>query len=76
MVREFLPAMIKKNKGHVVTIASMASFAVHAQNVDYACSKASALAFHEGLHSELKARYNAPDVKTTFVYLPTHVGYD
>jgi len=65
MVREFLPAMIKKDKGHVVTIASMASFIVHAQNVDYSCTKASALAFHEGLLSELRNRYNAPNVKTT-----------
>ncbi|KAH8598764.1 hypothetical protein B0O99DRAFT_591388 [Bisporella sp. PMI_857] len=67
-VREFLPAMIKRNHGHVVTIASMASFAVHAQNVDYCCTKASALAFHEGLASELKSRYNAPDVKTTIAH--------
>ena len=65
MVREFLPAMIKRNKGHVVTIASMASFIVHAGNTDYACTKASALAFHEGLASELKARSKAPDVRTT-----------
>jgi short-subunit dehydrogenase len=65
MVREFLPAMIKKNHGHVVTIASMASFLVLAGNVDYSCSKASALAFNEGLASELKARYNAPEVRTT-----------
>lgn len=68
MVREFLPAMIKKDHGHVVTIASMASYVVHAQNVDYACSKASALAFHEGLHAELRARYKAPNVRTTLVY--------
>ncbi|ESZ94002.1 hypothetical protein SBOR_5614 [Sclerotinia borealis F-4128] len=67
MAREFLPAMIKKNHGHVVTIASMASYLVHAANVDYACSKASALAFHEGLASELRVRYNAPNIRTTLV---------
>jgi short-subunit dehydrogenase len=65
MVREFLPAMIKKNHGHVVTIASMASYIIHAGNVDYACSKASALAFHEGLAVELRSRYKAPNVRTT-----------
>jgi all-trans-retinol dehydrogenase (NAD+) len=65
MVREFLPAMAKKNHGHVVTIASLASFIVHASNVDYSCTKASALAFHEGLAAELKYRYHAPDIKTT-----------
>lgn len=67
MVREFLPAMIAKDHGHVVTIASMASYIVHAGNVDYSCTKASALAFHEGLAAELKARYKAPNVKTTVV---------
>jgi all-trans-retinol dehydrogenase (NAD+) len=65
MVREFLPAMVKKNHGHVVTIASMASFITIPQSVDYACTKASALAFHEGLSLELKWRYKAPDVRTT-----------
>ncbi|TGO58304.1 hypothetical protein BOTNAR_0183g00140 [Botryotinia narcissicola] len=61
MAREFVPAMIKKDHGHVVTIASLASYLVHAAN------KASALAFHEGLASELKALYNAPNVRTTVV---------
>ncbi|KAG9247346.1 hypothetical protein BJ878DRAFT_195063 [Calycina marina] len=68
MVREFLPAMIKKNHGHVVTVASMASFVVHAQNTDYACTKASSQAFHEGLSSELVSRFDAPDVKTTIIH--------
>jgi len=57
--------MIKANHGHIVTMASMASFMVHAQNVDYACTKASCLAFHEGLTQELKSRYNANKVRTT-----------
>jgi short-subunit dehydrogenase len=64
LVKEFVPAMAKRNHGHVVTVASMASFLVHAQNVDYACSKASALAFHEGLGQELKSRYGAEKVRT------------
>jgi short-subunit dehydrogenase len=64
LVREFLPFMIKKNHGHVVTIASMASFVTIASNTDYSCTKAAALAFHEGLTQELKYRYNAPDVRT------------
>ncbi|XMA10066.1 hypothetical protein WAI453_002857 [Rhynchosporium graminicola] len=65
--KEFVPAMIKKNHGHIVTVASMASYLVHAQNVDYSCTKASALAFHEGLTSELRSRYKAPNVRTTVV---------
>ena len=65
LVREFLPHMIKENHGHVVTVASLASFMVHAGNVDYASTKAAALAFHEGLAQELKVRYGADKVRTT-----------
>lgn len=65
MFREFAPAMIKKNHGHIVTVASMASFMCQASNVDYACTKAGVLAFHEGIGQELRFRYNAPAVRTT-----------
>ncbi|SCO92677.1 related to hydroxysteroid 17-beta dehydrogenase 11 [Fusarium oxysporum] len=64
LVRELLPHMIKENHGHIITIASMASFVTLASNVDYSCSKAAALTFHEGLTQELKYRYNANNVYT------------
>jgi all-trans-retinol dehydrogenase (NAD+) len=67
LAKEFVPAMAKRNHGHIVTVASMASFMVHAQNVDYTCTKASCLAFHEGLAQELKSRYDANKVRTTSV---------
>lgn len=70
LVQEFLPSMIERNHGHVVTIASMASFVTVASNVDYSCTKAAALAFHEGLAQELKHRYNAKKVRTTSVSPP------
>ncbi|CAI7669091.1 unnamed protein product [Penicillium viridicatum] len=68
MVKEFLPAMVKANHGHVVTIASMASFVALGEMVDYCCSKVSALAFHEGLRQELKYWYNAPNVRTSIIH--------
>ncbi|OAP56754.1 hypothetical protein AYL99_08866 [Fonsecaea erecta] len=68
MVKEFLPAMVKNNHGHVVTIASMSSFATWAGVTSYAASKAAALAFHEGLAQELRARYRADKVRTTIVH--------
>jgi NAD(P)-dependent dehydrogenase (short-subunit alcohol dehydrogenase family) len=71
LVREFLPAMARQNHGHIVTVASMASFVTQGKNVSYACTNAAALAFHEGLTQELKNRYNAPNVRTTYV----HVSY-
>jgi all-trans-retinol dehydrogenase (NAD+) len=57
--------MVERNHGHVVSIASMSSFVVPAQIVAYACTKAAVVAFNEGLASELRSRYKAPDVKTT-----------
>lgn len=70
MVREFMPSMIEKNHGHIITIASMASFIGLGDMVEYSCSKASALAFHEGLRQELKSWYKAPKVRTTWVSTP------
>ncbi|KAJ5715444.1 uncharacterized protein N7483_012625 [Penicillium malachiteum] len=68
LVKEFLPSMVRRNKGHVVTMASIASFVAVGEMVDYCCSKASILAFHEGLTQELKHFYNAPNVRTTIVH--------
>ncbi|KAJ5778782.1 hypothetical protein N7520_002028 [Penicillium odoratum] len=67
MVKEFLPYMIHENRGHVVTVASVASFVAVGEMVDYCCSKAGALAFHEGLRQELKFWYDAPNVRTRLV---------
>ncbi|EOD45423.1 Short-chain dehydrogenase/reductase SDR [Neofusicoccum parvum] len=66
--RAFLPNMIKHDKGHVVTVASMASFVTVASITDYAATKSGALAFHEGLTQELRHRHNAPNVHTTVVH--------
>ncbi|KAK5326654.1 hypothetical protein LTR11_003755 [Exophiala xenobiotica] len=68
LVKEFLPHMSQRNHGHIVTIASMASFISVANNVSYSATKAGALAFHEGLAQELKARYGANKVRTTVVH--------
>jgi NADP-dependent 3-hydroxy acid dehydrogenase YdfG len=65
LLKEFLPDMVKNNHGHIVTVASMASFMVHAGGVDYACSKAAALSFHEGLNQELQHMYKATRIRTT-----------
>jgi all-trans-retinol dehydrogenase (NAD+) len=69
LVREFLPAMVEQNHGHIVTIASTGSFCSQAQNVSYACSKASAMIFHEGLGQEIRARFNASKIRTSYATL-------
>ncbi|KAH6887765.1 hypothetical protein B0T10DRAFT_530139 [Thelonectria olida] len=68
LVKEFLPAMVKENHGHVVTMASVASFLTISNNVDYSCVKSGLVAFNEGLAQELRHRYNARGVLTSIVY--------
>lgn len=63
-VKEFLPSMIKNDHGHIVNIASMASFVALGEMADYACSKAGALAFHESLTQEIKHWYGSRRVRT------------
>ncbi|KAH6652003.1 short-chain dehydrogenase/reductase 2 [Truncatella angustata] len=67
-VNEFIPHMIKLNKGHIVTIASLASFVALPSGADYSASKASALAFHESLSTELKNIHKTPGVITSVVH--------
>jgi short-subunit dehydrogenase len=63
-VKEFLPDMLKNDHGHIVTIASTASFAGAGAMADYSGSKASALAFHESLTQEVRHWYGAKCVRT------------
>ncbi|CAG0898908.1 unnamed protein product, partial [Cyprideis torosa] len=59
--KSFLPAMMKKDKGHIVTIASMAGHCGVPKLVDYCASKHAAVGFDEALRMELsrqKSRVN------------------
>ncbi|KAK4442206.1 hypothetical protein QBC34DRAFT_488968 [Podospora aff. communis PSN243] len=66
--QQFLPSMIESNKGHVVTMASLASFIALATAADYSATKAGALSFHESLTAEVKHIYKAPGILTTVVH--------
>ncbi|KAI1317928.1 NAD(P)-binding protein [Xylariaceae sp. FL0255] len=66
--QQFLPHMIQINKGHIFTVASIASFVALPCAADYSATKASALAFHESLRCELKHVYKSPNVLTTVVH--------
>ena len=48
LIQQFLPGMLKAKKGHVVTIASMASFVAAPGLLDYCCSKVGALYLNDG----------------------------
>jgi len=64
-VREFLPAMLKKDKGHIVTIASCAGLVGVCGLVDYCASKFGAVGFDESLRMELRKLKS--NVKTTCI---------
>ncbi|KAJ5513059.1 Short-chain dehydrogenase/reductase SDR [Penicillium fimorum] len=66
ILKEFLPYII--NRGHVVSVASVASFVTIGEMVDYACSKAGALAFQEGLRQELEYWHKAPNLRTSSIH--------
>ncbi|KFA70430.1 hypothetical protein S40285_00596 [Stachybotrys chlorohalonatus IBT 40285] len=81
VAQAFLPNIVAKNHGMIVTVASYASWLTIPNMVDYGASKAAALSFHEGLTAELTTRYNAPKVRTVIVHpghtkTPLFVGYD
>ncbi len=63
--RAFLPGMIERKSGHIVTIASAAGLVGNSRLVDYCSSKFGAVGFGEALRMELK-RLKSP-VKTTLV---------
>jgi short-subunit dehydrogenase len=67
LTHQFLPSMIERNHGMIVTVASMIAYVTAPNLVDYASSKAAALTFHEGLSAELATVYKAPRVRTVIM---------
>lgn len=65
MTRAFLPDMLRRDHGHVVTIASAGGLLGVARQTDYSASKAAAISFDEALRGEL--RQLAPGVRTTVI---------
>eukprot|EP01137_Pigoraptor_chileana_P010434 Opistho-2@60068 len=65
-VKAFLPAMLARNRGHVVTVASSAGTVGVARLIDYCSSKFGAVGFDEALRMEL-SKHGKTGVKTTVV---------
>ena len=61
----FLPSMIKRGEGHIVTMASAGGLIGAPGLSDYCASKFGAVGFHESLRSEL--RRTAPGVRTSLI---------
>ena len=64
-LKAFLGSMIKNNRGHVISIASIAGYGASPQLVDYCASKFGAVGLHEALSLELYGY--AKGIKTTSV---------
>ena len=64
-IKEFLPSMLEKNKGHIVTIASVAGLGGVSKMTDYCASKYAAVGIDDSLRNELKSLNSS--VKTTCV---------
>ena len=62
--KSFLPDMIKRNSGHIVTIASIAGHMGVAGLSDYSASKFGAVGFDESLRMELKSKNYSNIVKS------------
>ncbi len=65
VTRAFLPEMVRRNSGHIVTIASAAGLVGTSRLTDYSASKFAAVGFDESLRLEMK-RLNYR-IKTTVV---------
>jgi|EP00624_Nannochloropsis_granulata_P004353 all-trans-retinol dehydrogenase (NAD+) len=65
-VKAFLPAMVQMNHGHIITIASTAGLVGVDGLADYCTSKSAAIAFHEGIRTEIR-RLKCPGVRMTLV---------
>jgi all-trans-retinol dehydrogenase (NAD+) len=65
-VKSFLPDMLERNQGHVVTVASAAGLVGTAGLADYCASKFGAVGFNESLRMELR-RLGKKGVSTTCV---------
>jgi all-trans-retinol dehydrogenase (NAD+) len=54
VTKAFLPSMVRRDRGHVVTMASAAGLVGVARQTDYSASKHAAVGFMESLRAELR----------------------
>ncbi|KAF2864283.1 NAD(P)-binding protein [Piedraia hortae CBS 480.64] len=67
-LQAFMPAMVRRKKGHIVTVASLASFVSPAGMAAYSSSKAAVLALHETIRTEARALHKCPEIQFTSVH--------
>ncbi|KAK6516111.1 hypothetical protein TWF506_006021 [Arthrobotrys conoides] len=73
MLQHFLPAMVKNNHGHIMSLGSLSSYIPIPGAADYSATKSGLCALHEALRLELRHIYKANRVRTSLVHpLWTH----
>ena len=65
LTKSFLPKMMEKNEGHIVTISSVAAFTATSKLSDYSASKFASFGYNEALRLELSDQNS--DIKTTVI---------
>ena len=71
-IKAFLPAMLERGRGHIVTVSSVLGYANVANLTDYVASKHAVVGLHESLRFELDSIHKSPFVRTTLV-CPGHM---
>lgn len=72
MAKAFVPAMVERNSGHLVTIASAAGLTGVAGLADYCASKFGAIGFADSVHYEMAKRsYNIDSTVVCPYYIKT-----
>ncbi|WRT65434.1 uncharacterized protein IL334_002377 [Kwoniella shivajii] len=72
ILKEYLPAILKRGKGHIVTVSSVMGIVGAAQMTDYCASKAALISLNQSLRFELDNRYKTPLIRTTLI-LPSFI---
>ncbi|KAL7412303.1 retinal short-chain dehydrogenase/reductase [Mrakia frigida] len=72
ILKAFLPKMIEKGTGHVMTVASVMGLVGSARMTDYCATKAAVIQLHESLKFELKSQYKTPSIHTSLL-LPSFI---
>lgn len=71
-IKTFLPALVARNHGHLLIVASQTGHMATAGATDYSASKAAAITIYEGVHSEIKHVHKATAVRVSCIS-PSHV---
>ncbi|KAJ1996897.1 hypothetical protein H4R26_006022 [Coemansia thaxteri] len=68
LIRQFLPAMLKAKRGHIVSIGSIVSFVGTPQASTYCATKGAVRILHESLRREVASRYEANSIQFTIAF--------